>query len=149
MSLRQVSVRRETGRKTIVCLFLLLLASLWVAAGAGGAQAVPDASAASAAPPASPLFAHETNPYGLTPDPAFHFLRLKTGLRIVLIPNATPPREVTVAMRVLAGALDEPEDKAGLAHLLEHLAFQGSRRLIKIILFKFLICMNIKISKQV
>ncbi len=121
-----VRQRLPIWRQMIARSFVLWLAALLVA----GAPAVRAASDSSPAVPdvAAPLFPHETNPYGLTPDPAFHFLRLKTGLRIVLIPNATPPREVTVAMRVLAGALDEPQDKAGLAHLLEHLAFQGSRR---------------------
>ena len=84
--------------------------------------------AAVAAAAGPPPFPHETNPYGLRPDPAFHFLRLQNGLSVVLVPNATPPKEVVVSMGVLAGALDEPEEKAGLAHLLEHLAFQGSRR---------------------
>ncbi len=127
MSRRDAAVRRGIGREMIVRLYLLLLIGLWTAVGAFGACAAQDTATASTEA-AAPLFAHETNPYGLAPDPAFHFLRLETGLRVVLIPNATPPREVTVAMRVLAGALDEPEDKAGLAHLLEHLAFQGSRR---------------------
>ncbi len=118
--------RLPRWRQVIVRSFVLWLAMLLVAGGPAvlAAKAPSPAAADVAAPP----FPHETNPYGLTPDPAFHFLRLKTGLRIILIPNATPPREVTVAMEVLTGALDEPADKAGLAHLLEHLAFQGSRR---------------------
>ena len=124
---RMASDHGSSRRAMIARRFCFLLVGLWVAAGSFIAQAAAEGSATRAGV-AQPLFPHETNPYGLAPDPAFHFLRLETGLRVVLIPNATPPREVTVAMRVLAGALDEPEDKAGLAHLLEHLAFQGSRR---------------------
>ena len=50
---------------------------------------------------------------------------LDNGLRVVLVPR---PDERSVAIRVAydVGARDEPEGRAGLAHLFEHMMFKGS-----------------------
>lgn len=52
--------------------------------------------------------------------------KLDNGLRIVLAPNA---KEDKVYMNVVyfTGALDDPQGKGGLAHLLEHLLFKGTQ----------------------
>jgi zinc protease len=57
--------------------------------------------------------------------------RLRNGLRVVLVhdPDAT---EVQVTMRYQVGAVDDPPDQAGMAHLVEHLMFEqvlGTRSL--------------------
>jgi zinc protease len=62
----------------------------------------------------------------LAPDPAMHFGRLDNGLRYVIVPNRKPPGRVSMHLLVQAGSLHEREDERGLAHYLEHMAFDGS-----------------------
>lgn len=51
--------------------------------------------------------------------------QLKNGLRVILAPN---DKENKVFMNTiyLTGALNDPQGKGGMAHLLEHLAFKGT-----------------------
>jgi zinc protease len=59
-------------------------------------------------------------------DPSFVFGRLDNGLRYILRRNATPEGTALVRMRIGAGSLAEEEHERGLAHFLEHMAFNGS-----------------------
>lgn len=80
---------------------------------------------AKTAPPAKPLpFPHETS--DLKPDPAAHFGKLKNGVRYVVLPNHEPKGRASLRLLVLAGSLHETEEQRGLAHFLEHMAFNGS-----------------------
>ncbi len=49
--------------------------------------------------------------------------KLKNGIRLVVIPDKTTPL-VQVDVRYEVGANEDPEGKAGLAHLVEHMMFQ-------------------------
>ena len=62
----------------------------------------------------------------LTPDPAVTWGTLDNGLRYALMPNAQPKDKVTLRLQVQAGSLQETEPQRGLAHFLEHLAFNGT-----------------------
>jgi zinc protease len=62
----------------------------------------------------------------VAPDPAYRFARLANGVRTILRTNATPAGSVMVRMVVQTGSLDEREDQRGLAHFVEHMAFEGS-----------------------
>lgn len=62
----------------------------------------------------------------LKADPAAGFGTLPNGLRYVVRPNAEPKDRVSLRLLVEAGALHETEKQLGLAHFLEHLAFNGS-----------------------
>jgi len=68
---------------------------------------------------------HETSQ--LEPDPAVSWVRLESGFRYVLLPNTMPPGRVSLRLLIGAGSLDEKPGQSGLAHFLEHMAFQGSR----------------------
>ncbi len=59
-------------------------------------------------------------------DPDYTFGQLPNGLRYVLRENATPEGTALVRMRIGSGSLAENEDERGLAHFLEHMAFNGS-----------------------
>ncbi|UAB79706.1 insulinase family protein [Erythrobacter sp. SCSIO 43205] len=59
-------------------------------------------------------------------DPAFVFGTLPNGMRYILRENATPEGTVLVRMRIGSGSLSEQEHERGLAHFLEHMAFNGS-----------------------
>lgn len=62
----------------------------------------------------------------LKPDPNARFGTLPNGLRYVILPNHEPRGRVSLRLLVLAGSLEEKEDQRGLAHFLEHMAFNGS-----------------------
>lgn len=62
----------------------------------------------------------------LRPDPAARFGRLDNGMRYVIYRNATPPGQVAVRMRIDAGDLMETDAQNGIAHFLEHMAFNGT-----------------------
>ncbi|HEX8280208.1 MAG TPA: insulinase family protein, partial [Chthoniobacterales bacterium] len=69
-------------------------------------------------------FPHETS--DLKPDPAARFSKLPNGVRVVVMPNHEPKSRASLRLLVLAGSLHEADDQRGLAHFLEHMAFNGS-----------------------
>ncbi len=90
-----------------------------LALGSVAAQRSPAAPAAKALP-----FAHETS--DLKPDPAVRFGKLPNGVRYAVMPNKEPKGRTSLRLLVLAGSLHETEEQRGVAHFLEHLAFNGS-----------------------
>jgi len=62
----------------------------------------------------------------LKADPAIRFGVLPNGLRYAIMKNATPPGQVSMRLRFNVGSLMERDDQQGLAHFLEHMAFNGS-----------------------
>jgi zinc protease len=62
----------------------------------------------------------------LPPDPTLKFGTLPNGMKYVLAHNATPPGQTSLRLRLDAGSLMESDDQRGLAHFLEHMAFNGS-----------------------
>jgi len=77
-----------------------------------------------AAPVALP-FAHEAS--DLKADPAARFGTLPNGVRYVVYPNKEPQGRASLRLLVLAGSLHEEENQRGVAHFLEHMAFNGSK----------------------
>lgn len=59
-------------------------------------------------------------------DTSWTFGELENGLRYAVKNNQVPAGQVSMRVRIDAGALHEGEDEQGFAHLLEHLAFRGS-----------------------
>lgn len=59
-------------------------------------------------------------------DPAVTWGVLDNGLRYAILPNAEPPNRVSVRLFVDAGSLMEADNQQGLAHFLEHMAFNGT-----------------------
>src|ERR1022692_3653591 len=62
----------------------------------------------------------------LKADGAIHFGVLPNGMRYAIMKNATPPGQVSMRLRFDVGSLLERNDQQGLAHFLEHMAFNGS-----------------------
>lgn len=85
------------------------------------------AAAAPAAPAAAPAnpFPHEESE--LKPDPAVRWGRLANGARYALMRAAQPPGKVSIRLHMASGSLLEDDDQQGLAHLLEHMAFNGTK----------------------
>jgi zinc protease len=69
-------------------------------------------------------FPHETS--DLAPDPAVRWGRLANGLRWCAMPNQQPRGKISLRLQVASGSLLETEAQRGLAHYLEHLAFNGT-----------------------
>ena len=63
----------------------------------------------------------------LTADPAAKFGQLPNGLRYVVLSNQEPPGRASIRLYMDVGSLMEEDDQQGMAHFLEHMAFNGSR----------------------
>jgi predicted Zn-dependent peptidase len=57
-----------------------------------------------------------------------HEYTLKNGLKVLMVPRHTSPT-VAAWIRFKVGSVDERSDERGLAHLLEHMLFKGTKTL--------------------
>lgn len=101
---------------------LALLASLVLATG--GALALRSTPATASAPPAAPAWPQQAS--DIAPDPDVRFGALPNGMRYALRRNATPPGQTSFRLRIAVGSLAEADDQRGLAHFIEHMAFNGT-----------------------
>src|SRR6185503_10273805 len=62
----------------------------------------------------------------LTLNPAIHVGKLPNGLTYYIRKNDQPAKRVSLRLAVKAGSIDEADDQRGLAHMLEHMAFNGT-----------------------
>ncbi|MBW8733041.1 MAG: insulinase family protein [Asticcacaulis sp.] len=60
-------------------------------------------------------------------DPNVRFGRLANGMTYAILKNATPPGTASLRLRIGGGSMMETEQQRGLAHFLEHMAFNGSK----------------------
>jgi zinc protease len=67
----------------------------------------------------------------LPEDPAVRRGRLANGLRYYVRRNARPEDRAELRLVVAAGSVVEDDDQLGLAHFVEHMAFNGTRRFEK------------------
>ncbi|KAL9253734.1 Stromal processing peptidase, chloroplastic-like protein [Drosera capensis] len=66
--------------------------------------------------------------YELPSHPKLYRGQLENGLRYIILPNKVPPNRVEAHMEVHVGSVDEEEDEQGIAHMIEHVAFLGSKK---------------------
>src|ERR1700722_17248035 len=59
-------------------------------------------------------------------DSAVRTGTLPNGLKYFIRRNARPANRIALRLAVKAGSIDEADDQQGLAHLIEHMAFNGS-----------------------
>ena len=59
-------------------------------------------------------------------DPAWTFGTLPNGLRYAMRRNALPAGQVSIRIRIDAGALHERDEERGWAHFVEHMLFRGT-----------------------
>lgn len=59
-------------------------------------------------------------------DSNVRFGTLPNGMRYAILRNATPPGQASLRLRIDAGSLMEDETQLGLAHFMEHMAFNGT-----------------------
>lgn len=98
-------------------LLLLAAASLTVLTVASPALAQAQAQ------PSDP-WAHASS--DIPADADVRFGVLPNGMQYAIMRNATPPGQASFRLRIDAGSLMEDEDQRGLAHFMEHMAFNGT-----------------------
>ncbi|XP_010484907.1 PREDICTED: stromal processing peptidase, chloroplastic [Camelina sativa] len=69
----------------------------------------------------------------LPSHPKLHRGQLKNGLRYLILPNKVPPNRFEAHMEVHVGSIDEEDDEQGIAHMIEHVAFLGSKKREKLL----------------
>src|SRR5437868_14982281 len=73
-----------------------------------------------------PLAARQALQEKIPFDPAVKTGTLPNGLKYYVRKNTRPANRVLLRLAVKTGSLDEADDQQGLAHMLEHMAFNGS-----------------------
>lgn len=69
----------------------------------------------------------------LPSHPKLHRGQLRNGLRYLILPNKVPPNRFEAHMEVHVGSIDEEDDEQGIAHMIEHVAFLGSKKREKLL----------------
>lgn len=62
----------------------------------------------------------------VTPDPSIVYGTLPNGMKYAIMRNATPQGTASVRLRFGFGSIGESEKERGLAHFIEHMAFNGT-----------------------
>ena len=95
------------------------------------------------APATSPLAVHVAAPPTLPPpppdpdaEPTPRWSRLRVGtlpdgLTYYILPSSKPAHRARIWLAVNAGSVQEDDDQRGVAHIIEHMAFNGTRRFPK------------------
>lgn len=64
-------------------------------------------------------------------DPKIKKGKLQNGLVYYVLPNKKPEKKVELRLVVNAGSINEDDDQQGLAHMAEHMAFNGTKHFKK------------------
>ena len=64
--------------------------------------------------------------YDIAPDESVEYGVLPNGLRFAILQNDRPEESVVIRFGFDVGWVDEADDEIGLAHFIEHMAFNGS-----------------------
>lgn len=62
----------------------------------------------------------------VTPDPSIRYGTLPNGMKYAIMRNATPKGTASVRLQFAFGSIGEADNERGLAHFIEHMAFNGS-----------------------
>ena len=104
--------------RSVAAAFLLVL----LTAGAGLVAQQPQPRAPQTQAPPQTFNAGDSIPF----DAAVRTATLPNGLKVFIRHNERPARRVSLRLAVKAGSMIEADDQQGLAHLIEHMAFNGS-----------------------
>lgn len=77
--------------------------------------------------PKETYFPHESSDLAAQAD--IEYGRLPNGLRYAVMANKTPSNTASLLMRFDTGSINEADGQEGLAHFLEHMAFNGSKNI--------------------
>jgi zinc protease len=62
----------------------------------------------------------------VTPDPSIRYGTLPNGMKYAIMKNSTPKGTASVRLQIAFGSLGEADNERGLAHFIEHMAFNGT-----------------------
>lgn len=133
-------VRRAVRPALSVLLLIMPLVLAGPAAAMARARAPAAGQAASEAAAALPIKLSEPIPVG----PQVKVGTLANGLRYYIQQNSRPAKKLELRLVVKAGSILEDEDQRGLAHLTEHMAFNGSTHFKKWELISYLQSIGVK-----
>jgi zinc protease len=85
----------------------------------------------------------------LTPDPAIRIGKLDNGLVYYVRENKKPEKRCELRLAVKVGSVVEDDDQLGLAHFVEHMAFNGTERFPKMEIINFLEKAGMKFGPEV
>lgn len=85
---------------------------------------------------ASFAFAQNTETFGI--DPKVVKGKLPNGLTYIVRENSKPEKKVELRLVVKVGSINEDNDQQGLAHMAEHMAFNGTKNFKKNEIISFL-----------
>src|SRR5690606_19902527 len=86
----------------------------------------------------APIFGARPGPDPLPTDPEVRLGQLENGLRYYIRENREPRARAELRLVVNAGSVLEGRDQRGLAHLVEHMAFNGTANFEKQALVDYL-----------
>ena len=113
---------RSIRRATLALSPLVLL----IATAGPALSADPAPVAAAPNPQSDAARAWNFAPSDVAVDPNIVFGVLPNGMKYALMKNSTPKDSVSMRLRFDVGSFAEADDQRGLAHFLEHMAFNGS-----------------------
>lgn len=82
-------------------------------------------------------------------DPKVKVGKLENGMTYYIRQNAKPENRVELTLAVYAGSILEEDDQQGLAHMLEHMAFNGTKNFEKHEIINFLESIGMKFGPEV
>ena len=80
----------------------------------------------------------------LKQDPKLLRGKLKNGFQYFIYPNHTNNQQTAIQLFVNAGSLQEEDNQLGLAHFVEHMAFNGSKHYPKNEVITYLESLGVK-----
>lgn len=81
-------------------------------------------------------------------DPDVKIGKLENGLTYYIRKNAKPENKVDLRLVINAGSILEAEDQQGLAHFMEHMCFNGTKRFPKNALVDYLQSIGVKFGQH-
>jgi zinc protease len=82
-------------------------------------------------------------------DPKVKIGKMENGMTYYIRQNAKPENRVELTLAVAAGSILEEDDQQGLAHMLEHMAFNGTKNFEKHEIINFLESIGMKFGPEV
>ncbi len=133
--MRRYLSSRLVGSSLLISCLAAACATAPAGAPPSSAPLQPAAAAASATPAAQP---DDELDRPLPVDARIKVGKLSNGLTYFILPHKKPEKRAQLWLAINTGSVQESDDQRGLAHFVEHMGFNGTRRFPKQALVDFL-----------
>lgn len=116
--------KRSAAFGQVAFVFMLLVGPLVSACAQRDASSAATTAAASVQPDYK-VWPHDVS--DIKPDSGVRYGVLPNGMRYAVMRNVQPKGTISLRLRIAAGSLQETDAQQGLAHFMEHMAFNGSK----------------------